>query len=71
MHSDDYRYYLLGISLEAQFNHYITWSGRFVVDYANSLLFFTHNHSSYIPLLRIFPGCILLVHCKNPAGTLH
>ncbi len=34
---DDYRYYLLGISPESHFHHYMTWSGRIIVDYTSAL----------------------------------
>lgn len=44
IHSDDYRYYLLGISPESHFHHYMTWSGRIIADYT--------RHSSCIHVLN-------------------
>lgn len=38
VHSDDYMYFLKGLSLEAHLRHYLNWSGRFITDYISSLL---------------------------------
>ena len=38
VHSDDYSYYLYGLSLRTHVNHYLNWSGRFIVDYVSSFL---------------------------------
>lgn len=37
-HSDDYLFYMRGISLEALFRHYMTWEGRLIGDYIGALL---------------------------------
>ncbi|MBG6243263.1 MAG: hypothetical protein EKE20_16285 [Candidatus Symbiopectobacterium sp. Dall1.0] len=70
IHSDDYRYYLLGISPEAHFHHYITWSGRFVADYASSLILSTQSQFIY----SVAAGFSTIAFCyfivKTPAGAL-
>ena len=38
IHSDDYSYYQLGLSLKSHIEHYLGWSGRFITDYISSLL---------------------------------
>ena len=42
-HSDDYSYYLKGLSFETHISHYLNWSGRFVADYLSSLLLATKS----------------------------
>lgn len=37
-HSDDYSYFMQGLSLEAHIKHYMGWSGRFITDYTSSIL---------------------------------
>ena len=32
IHSDDYSYFLQGLSFKAHFQHYMNWSGRFITD---------------------------------------
>ncbi|ELY3830517.1 DUF6056 family protein [Cronobacter sakazakii] len=44
MHSDDFRYYLMGLSPSAHFQHYMTWSGRVVADYISTVLLSSNNH---------------------------
>lgn len=44
MHSDDFRYYLTGISPDAHFHHYMTWSGRVVADYVSTLILYSGSH---------------------------
>lgn len=41
---DDYGYYLLGLTFEKHFNHYLTWSGRVIVDYFSSSLMAIQNN---------------------------
>lgn len=38
VHSDDYHYFLQGLSFNAHLQHYLNWSGRFITDYTSSLL---------------------------------
>lgn len=47
IHSDDYRYYLLGISPESHFHHYMTWSGRIIADYTSALILYTRSQLVY------------------------
>lgn len=42
--SDDYGYYLLGLSFEKHFNHYLTWSGRVIVDYFSASIMALQNN---------------------------
>lgn len=37
-HSDDYKFYLMGTSFDALYNHYMNWEGRLISDYTASLL---------------------------------
>ena len=37
-HSDDYSYFMQGLSLKAHIDHYMRWSGRFITDYTSSIL---------------------------------
>lgn len=38
MHSDDYSYFLMGLSPKAHYVHYMGWSGRLVTDYISPLI---------------------------------
>lgn len=70
IHSDDYRYYLLGISPESHFHHYMTWSGRIIADYASALILYTRSQFVY----SVCAGVSTLAFCyfivKTPSGTL-
>ena len=44
MQSDDYAYYLKGISLKAIYTHYMGWSGRLVADSLASAVLVLDNH---------------------------
>ncbi|EIF1961775.1 hypothetical protein LD567_004036, partial [Salmonella enterica subsp. enterica serovar Kentucky] len=70
IHSDDYRYYLLGISPESHFHHYMTWSGRIIADYTSALILYTRSQLVY----SISAAVSTLVFCyfivKTPSGTL-
>lgn len=44
MHSDDYSYFLKGVSLQATLSHYLHWSGRLVADFISSALLGLNNH---------------------------
>ncbi|XTZ39908.1 DUF6056 family protein [Salmonella enterica] len=70
IHSDDYRYYLLGISPEAHYNHYMTWSGRIIADYVSSLLLITQSQFIYAfaTAFAVLAFCYLIV--KTPSGSL-
>ena len=37
-HSDDYSFYLMGLSLDDRLRQYINWSGRFITDFTASFL---------------------------------
>lgn len=70
IHSDDYRYYLLGISFESHLHHYMTWSGRIIADYASSLILYTQSQLVY----SVAAGFSTVAFCyfivKTPSGTL-
>lgn len=70
IHSDDYRYYLLGISPESHLHHYMTWSGRVIADYASSLILYTQSQIIY----SVAAGFSTVAFCyfivKTPSGTL-
>lgn len=44
MHSDDYYYFLKGVSLQATLHQYLHWSGRLVADFISSALLGLNNH---------------------------
>jgi len=44
MHSDDYSYFLKGVSLHATLSHYLHWSGRLVADFVSSALLGLNSH---------------------------
>ena len=48
VHSDDYLFYLRGISLEALFNHYMHWEGRLIGDYTGALLLHFFSRPVYM-----------------------
>lgn len=50
MHSDDYAYYLKGLSLSNHISHYLNWSGRFIADYTSSLLMNLFSRQVYMAL---------------------
>ncbi|AZS51162.1 hypothetical protein DM558_10460 [Entomomonas moraniae] len=71
---DDYGYYLLGSSLEKHFNHYLTWSGRFFIDYFSSTIMAIHNsviiallNSLAIPILIY--NIVTLINYNNQKET--
>lgn len=37
-HSDDYSYFLKGVSIDKTISHYMDWSGRLITDFTSSLL---------------------------------
>ena len=47
-HSDDYLFYLRGISLEALLKHYMTWEGRLIGDYTGALLLHFFSRPVYM-----------------------
>lgn len=44
MHSDDYFYFLKGVSLQATLHQYLHWSGRLVADFISSALLHLGSH---------------------------
>ncbi|OWT63851.1 DUF6056 family protein [Candidimonas nitroreducens] len=70
MHSDDYFYFLKGVSLHATLSHYLHWSGRLVADFVSSALLGLNSHflttainaASVVALawaIACMPGCAL------------
>ena len=49
-HSDDYLFYMRGISLEALFRHYMTWEGRLIGDYIGALLLHFFSRPVYMAI---------------------
>ena len=47
MHSDDYSYYLMGMSFDKHYAHYMSWSGRIIADIISPLLLTTMPHWAY------------------------
>lgn len=47
LHSDDYSYFLQGISLEAKYKHYMEWSGRVITDFISSFLLTQFSRGVY------------------------
>ncbi|HKN04420.1 MAG TPA: DUF6056 family protein [Buttiauxella sp.] len=47
MHSDDYSYYLMGLSPSAHTAHYLSWSGRIIADIISPLLLTSLPHFGY------------------------
>lgn len=37
-HSDDYHYFLQGLSIENRWHHYVNWSGRLITDFTSSYM---------------------------------
>lgn len=70
IHSDDYRYYLLGLSFDAHLQHYMNWSGRIVADYASAFLLATESRFviSSMTAGAVIVFCYFIV--KTPTGTL-
>jgi len=65
MQSDDYAYYSLGLSLDAQLVHYMGWSGRIVTNTISSYLLNLLPHTGYeilnsaVFVLLIYFVCIM------------
>lgn len=64
-HSDDYLYFLQGLSLEEHLKHYLNWSGRFITDYISSLCLNLLSKPIYMALnslvLLVILICISLI----------
>lgn len=50
MHSDDYAYYLKGLTPSVHIAHYLNWSGRFIADYTSSILMNLFSRPVYMAL---------------------
>lgn len=53
MHSDDFRYKMLGLGLQAHINQYLHWSGRLVADYLSPLIL----HIQSKPVRALVQAC--------------
>lgn len=53
--SDDYSYFLKGLSIKSSVHHYMTWSGRVVADTLSSAILITENRV----LIALFNSCVL------------
>lgn len=71
MQSDDFSFYLRGLSFSQHWDFYMTWSGRFIVDYLSTLLLAINNHL-IITLINSLAVPLLIYHLaaiafyKNP-----
>lgn len=70
IHSDDYRYYLLGISPDAHYHHYMTWSGRIIADYASALILASESQTVYALTTALVTVAFCYFITKTPDGTL-
>lgn len=70
IHSDDYRYFLLGISPETHIHHYLTWSGRIIADYASSLILYTESQFVYSFTTAAAALAFCYFIAKTPSKTL-
>ncbi len=59
MQSDDYSYFLKGVTFENTYNHYMLWSGRLITDFTSSLLL---KHLPYVAY-EIINSLALLLLC--------
>ncbi len=70
LHSDDYKYAMMGNSFDAHTYHYLTWSGRVVADYASTLLLASESRF----VISAMTGLLAVAFCyfivKTPTGTL-
>ena len=69
IHSDDYRYSLLGISFERHYFHYMTWSGRVVADYVSSLLTVINSRVVYSTVTGLVVVLFCYLIAKTPSST--
>lgn len=60
MHSDDFGYFLKGLSIDEHYNHYMTWSGRIVADYISSMLLLI-NDQVIVSLINAFAATSLIL----------
>ncbi|WP_202303590.1 DUF3329 domain-containing protein [Dryocola clanedunensis] len=70
IHSDDYRYALLGLSFDAHLHHYLTWSGRIVADYSSTLLLASESRFIFSALTALVAVLFCYIIVKTPTGTL-
>ena len=65
-HSDDFWYYQIGNSFSSHINHYLTWSGRVVADYASTILLHL-NHTVVSVVIAILGtlNCFLIADIPN------
>ena len=62
MQSDDFAYFLKGITFESTYNHYMLWSGRLVTDFTSSLLLRYLPYTAYemINAMALLLLCIFI-----------
>jgi len=66
MQSDDFAYYSLGLSLDAQLVHYMGWSGRIVTNTISSYLLNLLPHFAYETVNSIVFTLLMLFVCVMP-----
>lgn len=49
-HSDDYSYFLQGLSVKNRIEHYFNWSGRLITDFTSSYLLNLFSHPIYMAI---------------------
>ncbi len=59
LHSDDYKYAMLGNTFDAHIHHYLTWSGRVVADYASTLLLASESRF----IISAMTGLLVVAFC--------
>lgn len=69
MHSDDYSYYLMGMSFDKHYAHYMSWSGRIVADLISPLLLTTMPHWAYEMINSIAFALLIIFVSSIPARS--
>lgn len=70
IHSDDYRYAVLGMSLDAHYHHYMTWSGRIVADLVSSALLVLDSRVFYAAMTALAVVLFCFIVVKTPQSSL-
>lgn len=70
-HSDDYHYFLQGLSIENRINHYLNWSGRLITDFTSSYLLNLFSYPVYTAINSLVLLALLITVSLLPKTLIN